>query len=496
MRRWIVLLAKCYPQGWRERYGVEFDALMEDVVPDWREFADVLGGAVKLQMQSETAYLKLIGATAVLGVIASAGLSLVAPGRYVSSAVLRVNPPKDAGNAVSKEMAARQATQHLEWMHQELVSRGSLAELIQRPSLDLYRAERQRVPLEDVIQKMRRDIEIRSVRGADRDGLKISVSFAYANQFKAQAVARELTTRLVDSYQMVNRDLALIWQRAWHENAPPGETVDVVQVASEPLKTAPNRAAFVAWGLGAGLVLGALVASVIRRPKTMLQLAACAIGGCVIGGCVIGAAASFLFPAQYVSSAVMRVQPPIDPKRWYAGRAEVPVAQRVQGWEKAVLSRESLAYMIDVSCKEFYERQRASMPLDEIIANMRREIRIAMVSNSTFGPFRISFTADDARKAQAVVRGLVNAFRWNDVIEQRERAKQEGEEFRLMSAHNLGELLEVLDPESLPETPVSPNRAAMAGAGFVGGLLLGVIAHWLRRPRGPAVRDAIASPAS
>ena len=489
MRRWIVLLAKCYPRTWRERYGVEFDALMEDVEPDWREFADVLGGAVKLQMQSETAYLKLIGATAVLGVIASAGLSLVAPGRYVSSAVLRVNPPKDAGNAVSKEMAARQATQHLERMYQELVSRSSLAELIQRPSLDLYRAERQRVPMEDVIQKMRRDIEIRSVRAASADGFALSVSFAYANQFKAQVVARELTQRLLDSYQKVNRDISSIWQRAWHENAPPGETVDVVQVASEPLKTAPNRAAFVAWGLGAGLVLGALVASVIRRPKTMLQLAACAIGGCAIG-----AAASFLFPAQYVSSAVMRVQPPIDPKRWYAGRAEVPVAQRVQGWEKAVLSRESLAYMIDVSCKEFYERQRASMPLDEIIANMRREIRIAMVGSSTFGPFRISFTADDARKAQAVVRGLVNAVRWNDVIEQRERAKQEGEEFRLMSEHNFGEILEVLDTESLPEPPVSPNRLAMAAAGLAGGLLLGVIAHWLRRPRGPAIRDAIASP--
>jgi LPS O-antigen subunit length determinant protein (WzzB/FepE family) len=119
-----------------------------------------------------------------------------------------------------------------------------------------------------------------------------------------------------------------------------------------------------------------------------------------------------------------------------------------------------------------------------------------MVSNSTFGQFRISFTADGGRKAQAVVEGLVNAVRWNDVIEQRERAKQEGEEFRLMSAHNLGEILEVLDPASLPETPVSPNRAAMAGAGFVGGLLLGAIARWVRRPRGPAMADAITSPAS
>jgi hypothetical protein len=62
MRRWIALSAKLYPRAWRQRYGLEFDALMEDVKPDRREFADVLRGAVKMQTKSETAYLKLAAA--------------------------------------------------------------------------------------------------------------------------------------------------------------------------------------------------------------------------------------------------------------------------------------------------------------------------------------------------------------------------------------------------------------------------------------------------
>jgi hypothetical protein len=42
MRAWIALAAKLYPRRWRERYGAEFDALMEDVEPDGRELANVL----------------------------------------------------------------------------------------------------------------------------------------------------------------------------------------------------------------------------------------------------------------------------------------------------------------------------------------------------------------------------------------------------------------------------------------------------------------------
>lgn len=42
----------------------------------------------------------------------------------------------------------------------EILSRTSLSELIQRPSMDLYRKERLRTPMEDVIEGMRRDIKI------------------------------------------------------------------------------------------------------------------------------------------------------------------------------------------------------------------------------------------------------------------------------------------------------------------------------------------------
>jgi hypothetical protein len=64
MRRWIRLAAALYPRRWRERYSAEFQALIEDVNPGWREFTDVMLGALKMQMSTATTYLKIAGVAA------------------------------------------------------------------------------------------------------------------------------------------------------------------------------------------------------------------------------------------------------------------------------------------------------------------------------------------------------------------------------------------------------------------------------------------------
>jgi hypothetical protein len=39
-----------YPEAWRERYGAEFDALLEDVSPSFGDVCDVLGGALRARL--------------------------------------------------------------------------------------------------------------------------------------------------------------------------------------------------------------------------------------------------------------------------------------------------------------------------------------------------------------------------------------------------------------------------------------------------------------
>src|SRR5580698_7809554 len=43
--------ARMYPRAWRERYGREFEALLDDTGADGRIAADVIAGAVLMQIQ-------------------------------------------------------------------------------------------------------------------------------------------------------------------------------------------------------------------------------------------------------------------------------------------------------------------------------------------------------------------------------------------------------------------------------------------------------------
>ena len=66
MRLVIRFAAKLYPRSWRERYGAEFDALLDDIGADPRIVLDVLTEAVGMQVRRYSAIgsAGLLGATA------------------------------------------------------------------------------------------------------------------------------------------------------------------------------------------------------------------------------------------------------------------------------------------------------------------------------------------------------------------------------------------------------------------------------------------------
>jgi hypothetical protein len=132
---------------------VEFDALLEDINPGWLEFADILRGALTMQMTKATTYLKLAGGLAVAGVIVAAAISLGVSGRYVSSAVIQMTEPQDPLRPASKDALDERVAFQLEEFEQEMLSNTSIEAMIR--SLDLYRAERRRVPIGDVAEQMR-----------------------------------------------------------------------------------------------------------------------------------------------------------------------------------------------------------------------------------------------------------------------------------------------------------------------------------------------------
>jgi len=262
MKTTLQSLILLYPKAWRNRYENEFKALLDDVSPTWRTFFDVFGGALKMQMKIWNPW-KIIAAFAIVGVVAAVGFAVMMPDRFVSTAIIKI------GKADPEELVA--AIQRVE-------GRGFLAQLINEE--DLYKRERTRVPMGDVMEQMRqKDILIRWVSGPD--GRALSVSYDAPDAAHARRVATRLSAALVT------------------ETA--GSMIDPASLPLRP--TSPRRSRIIIMGLIAGLLVGALFA--LFHGLKVWKLAT-AMGA---AGAVLFAAGSYILPERFVSSAVLGYRP-------------------------------------------------------------------------------------------------------------------------------------------------------------------------------------------
>jgi LPS O-antigen subunit length determinant protein (WzzB/FepE family) len=453
MRRWIGWAAYLYPASWRARYGAEFAALLDDANVRWRDLADVLRGAFIMQMTSWKSYSKVVVAAGIACAILALAGSFLTPSRYESRAVMRISPqsPSADGNSM----------QRLERIQVEVLGRQALMNLIQEPALDLYKEDRQRMPIDAVAEKMRtQDIRIRLYDTPSQPGAQAFViSFDYPDPYKARQVVRVLASKFIE----VN--FALAWKAGLKGN--PGR-VELLQAADLPnTPIVPNHVAFLWAGLGVGLLLGLLATLVWRNPKWTLQMA-----GFAAAGLVLALAAAYFIPNVYVSRAIMRI----------AGTAgSAPIADRLQEIQQQVLGNDNLARLILSPNLDLYKKERAHMPLTDVVEKMRsKDLRIRAyqaLPGRHAQAFVISFSYPDRFKAQSTVRVLAGQF----------------VEWSLSKSHQEGYNLEMLESADLPQIPASPNRLNIAILGACAGLLLGLITLRWRRGRGQQLTPAPAA---
>jgi uncharacterized protein involved in exopolysaccharide biosynthesis len=134
------------------------------------------------------------------GIVISIVVAFLLPNVYVSEAEMQITPAQ-ISESIVKTTVNQLLTDRIMQMENEILSRTSLSNIIQDPRLDLYKSERARKPLEDVIEEMRsKDIKIRieSLPG-DRRASAFSISFAYPDRVKAHDTVQALITRFQDS---------------------------------------------------------------------------------------------------------------------------------------------------------------------------------------------------------------------------------------------------------------------------------------------------------
>jgi hypothetical protein len=221
MSRLTRLAAKLYPRWWRERYGDEFNALLDDARPGLGGTVDVFKGAVAMQISTFPSK-RVLAFGALTGLAIGFFAAVWMPKRYSSSAVVTLDV-KDPAQAM-KALA------------QKVLSRAELAGIVR--GLDLYRGERNRQPAEAVLETMKKSIRLTPVRTKD-GSMAAEVRFDYADGVGAQRVVMALVTKMID--------------------ASPG-AMELYTPASLPMvPLSPDRTMLSAVGLGSGALSVGLV---------------------------------------------------------------------------------------------------------------------------------------------------------------------------------------------------------------------------------------------
>lgn len=119
---------------------------------------------------------------------------------YVSEATIQVTPPQVPQHLVPSNVNV-EISQRVSAMASNILSRPTLTNIIQ--TYNLYPRERARLPMEDIVERMRsRDIRISPVTRlstASRERASVfRISFAYENRILAQKVAADLAGRFIE----------------------------------------------------------------------------------------------------------------------------------------------------------------------------------------------------------------------------------------------------------------------------------------------------------
>ncbi|HEY3840925.1 MAG TPA: hypothetical protein VGL72_30340 [Bryobacteraceae bacterium] len=258
----------------------------------------LIAGTLIAFLRFRTAWtLKVLG-FGVAGLMASIFLCVKYAGylpvqNYTSDAVVRIT--SNQSDDVPQLLTDAELTDWLRRTQAQVLNDARMKEIILRPTLDLYSREREQMPLDKVIAKMRQNLSILPVKS--RSSLRITFSyperakaqdvvaaiyneFGTAQQYRAMVAASKSTHWSPDGtlvgcavphgwdYECINNFLA--WQNSTGV-VRHGASLDVVDPASLPERALPATENLAIAGAVMSMLLGAFL--VRSRPSVIASTA-------------------------------------------------------------------------------------------------------------------------------------------------------------------------------------------------------------------------------
>jgi succinoglycan biosynthesis transport protein ExoP len=440
------------------------------------------------------------------------------PDSYVSQAVVKI-VPQQVPQSMVQSAINQQMSDRINSIAQTVVSRTTLTTIIN--TFGLYPRERSRMPIEDVIEQMKRKIEILPVASpaAPQDRIPaFAVKFSYQNRFLAQKVVQDLVSRFIDE-NIRNRSNATFQTAQFIR--------DEVDSAKKQLDEAENRLAAFRMQNNGRLPdqvesnmrqLGALQAQVTyldaqlsRANQDRLQLES----------------NIRIYKDQFTALTKESADTALQAQK----------TARLAEAERELEQAENQLVILRQHYKETYPDVQAAIGRVEAARKRRDSVmkdEAAERADASLKPPGVQ-AARESRELDATVRRLQSALeakdleiqnaqkemkrvaeliksyqsrvetvplgekQYSELIRDRELAKQKyvdlneklqkAEIAQEMEGRKQGEMLELLDPASLPTTPAEPKRPLVISLGAGIGLILGIIIAGAREMKDTSLKN-------
>ncbi len=449
-------------------------------------------------------------APAFLGLIIATVVAFSIEDTYVSSALIRVTPQQISDKVVGS-ITTQDVADRINSMAQVVTSRNVLASVI--TSNGIYKKDLAKMPMEDVVEKMRHNMGIGMREGVASGGRVLpamAVSFAYTDRYTAQRVCADLVSRfmstsnsttvegrnevhgfITDEMMQAKADMEAAEQRVADFRAKnAGHLPEQMQMNMSQMNALEGR-------------LGALSEAMNRNTEQRMILE------------------SQLALAKNRLSAVKAPE-------MVAHNDKVNILNRqIEDLDLSILSmkdRYTDDYPDLIAARDrlaFLKKQRDLAAREKVVVadgkydpttatgdRMAAEDQIAQVNT------QLKALAMEATQYQRDIAGVNSALRtyqgrlegvpagekeYADLVRDSDIARQkymnlEGtRQASTLAIHTedrkLGQNLEVIDPASLPSAPSAPKRGSMLPIGLMAGLGLGIVIVAIREVKDTSLKS-------
>ncbi len=416
--------------------------------------------------------------------LATLVVSRFLPNRYRSETLIMVVPQRVPETYVKATVTTR-IEDRLHSISQQILSRTRLERIIQ--DFNLYRAERQKGIMEDVVDRMRRDIVVQVVKG---DAFRIG--YTSDSPQTAMKVTERLATLFIDE-NLKDREVLAVGTNEFLEAQLEDARQKLVEQEKKleeyrrrytgqlPSQLASNLQALQNTQLQIQAIVDA--ANRERDRKLMLERLLADSQALVIESAPVAAApdANVALPAEEQLEAARKALAGLE-TRLAPDHPDVRRMKRTIGGLEAKVAAERTAgpavAPAPVRTASPQEAARAAR-INEMRAELESVARQIAVKEAEERRLRGDAAAMQARidavpTRESELAELTRDYETMQKVYRDLLAKQQDSQVAAnLERRQIGEQFKVLDVARLPEKPFSPNRLLIAAAGMGGGLAVG-----------------------